>query len=448
MQYGIRSITPLQITTNQDFWFNSFFFPILSSSSSQSTTTAEDQNQEGDLPIVMNSYDTHSPYYMYLGGNPGSILVTPSLDGNNYQSWSRAMRRALRSKNKYRFIDGSLPPRPPTDPNFDIWERCNNMGDKGISSFFTELKTLWEDLESLRPMPPCLCVVRCGCGMIDKMREHRDIEYVICFLKGLNDEYSTSRAQILLMEPLPKINKAFSLLIQQERQLVGMNVINPKVLFNAANNRSQGTQEQEQGQQWRAKPSFGRGSNNLSRGRGINKGYGNTKSSSIKICSFCGRERHTVETCYFKHGFPPNMQPGRLKQLSGSVNNVTTSKGKERVAPDEAGNIATNFNFGPKQYAQLASLFQSIGEGTSEHNINQLSMDPRPTSAVNTDPTNQNQEMTCNKTLWILDIEATDHVCPNLKKFKAFHVIRPITITLPNGCTTLEKISGTIGLTD
>lgn len=26
-----------------------------------------------------------------------------------------------------------------------------------------------------------------------------------------------------------------------------------------------------------------------------------------KVCSHCGRIRHTVETCYRKHGFPPNL---------------------------------------------------------------------------------------------------------------------------------------------
>ena len=35
---------------------------------------------------------------------------------------------------------------------------------------------------------------------------------------GLNDSYSQIKGQILLMEPLPSINKAYSLLIQEERQ--------------------------------------------------------------------------------------------------------------------------------------------------------------------------------------------------------------------------------------
>lgn len=38
------------------------------------------------------------------------------------------------------------------------------------------------------------------------------------FLMGLNESYSHIRGQILLNEPMPPINKVFSLVIQEERQ--------------------------------------------------------------------------------------------------------------------------------------------------------------------------------------------------------------------------------------
>jgi len=39
-----------------------------------------------------------SAYYLHPGENPGMVLVTPHLDGTNYHSWSRAMKRELLSK--------------------------------------------------------------------------------------------------------------------------------------------------------------------------------------------------------------------------------------------------------------------------------------------------------------------------------------------------------------
>ena len=43
-------------------------------------------------------------------------------------------------------------------------------------------------------------------------------ERVLQFSMGLNDSFSTVRAQILLMDPFPSTNKVFSLIIQEEKQ--------------------------------------------------------------------------------------------------------------------------------------------------------------------------------------------------------------------------------------
>jgi len=36
------------------------------------------------------------------------ILVTPALDGTNYHTWSRGMKRARLLKNKIKFINGEI----------------------------------------------------------------------------------------------------------------------------------------------------------------------------------------------------------------------------------------------------------------------------------------------------------------------------------------------------
>lgn len=41
-------------------------------------------------------------------------------------------------------------------------------------------------------------------------------EYVIYFVKGLNESYNNVRNQILVMDPIPSINKAFAMANQQE----------------------------------------------------------------------------------------------------------------------------------------------------------------------------------------------------------------------------------------
>ena len=50
------------------------------------------------------------------------------------------------------------------------------------------------------------------------MIEFLNAEFVMTLLMGLNESYSQIRAQILLIDHLPSINKVFSFIIQEERQ--------------------------------------------------------------------------------------------------------------------------------------------------------------------------------------------------------------------------------------
>ncbi|XP_040948674.1 uncharacterized protein [Gossypium hirsutum] len=215
-----------------------------------------------------------SPYFLHPNENPSLVLVTPTLTSLNYNSWSRAMRMALLSKNKLKFVDSSILPPVTTDSIYPAWERCNNMviswlhhsisesivnnillidtaheiwrdlherfsqGDvfrisdlydeisifkqeeHSVTDYFTELKVLWDELLNFRPLPSCSCRVQCSCGAFTTIRKYHNNEYVIRFLKGLNEQYASVRSQIMLLDPLLTINKAFSMVIQQEQQLL------------------------------------------------------------------------------------------------------------------------------------------------------------------------------------------------------------------------------------
>ncbi|XP_019431309.1 PREDICTED: uncharacterized protein LOC109338504 [Lupinus angustifolius] len=272
--------------------------------------TTEDQRSM--LPS-QDSYHIHNPYYLHPGDSLESVLVTSPLQTNNYDSWMRAMKKTLLSKNKFKFVDGTIKPPPHSSFECDIWERCNTMvisyitrclipsiaqstiyidnaqelwpdlrerfsegdhfrmldvlqeihsmrqGERSISDFHTNLKTLWEELESLRPLPSCICENKCNCGSTKVIKDQREVEHVICFLKGLNDEFSSTRAQILLMDHLPQINKAFSLVLQQERQVNGASLSVSKVMFNYTNEKPTPTKT-DTTQQWKPRFTQPRGS--------------------------------------------------------------------------------------------------------------------------------------------------------------------------------------------
>ena len=89
--------------------------------------------------------------------------------------------------------------------------------DSTMITFFTDLQAAWDQLLNLRPLPSSLCG-KCTCVVNDKISHLYHQDSIMQFLNGLNDCYSQVKTQILMMEPVPSIDKAFSLVIQEERQ--------------------------------------------------------------------------------------------------------------------------------------------------------------------------------------------------------------------------------------
>ncbi|XP_058000801.1 uncharacterized protein LOC131179102 [Hevea brasiliensis] len=234
------------------------------------------------------------------------------------------MRMALQSKNKIKFVDGTLKMPAATDPMFSVWERYIwkdlkdqfsqgdvyrisdlqeeiygfKQGEHSVTDYFTHLKILWDELENIRPIPQCTCATPCICEAFVTVRKYRENDYVIRFLKGLNDQFSNVRSQIMLLESLPSINRVFSLVVQQERHMnIGI-LTEPKVLVNKSN--PAGFQRNV----------YGRGTDTTNRKFGT--------QNNNETCTYCGKPRHTEETCYRKHGFPLGF---KFKNYDAKINN-------------------------------------------------------------------------------------------------------------------------------
>lgn len=82
--------------------------------------------------------------------------------------------------------------------------KINNMkqGSKSVLEYFTEMKTLWEELNSHRPMPHCTCPHPCRCTAMREARCYRLEDQVIQFLTGLNDQFNVVKTQVLMPDPL------------------------------------------------------------------------------------------------------------------------------------------------------------------------------------------------------------------------------------------------------
>jgi hypothetical protein len=146
-----------------------------------------------------------------------------------------------------------------------------------VSSYFTCFKSLCDEFSNYKSFSPCSCVLACSCGSLKSVQTFFDHQYVFQFLMGLNKSFAHIRGQILLMDPLPPINKVFSPVVQEESQrqiFIGTMNPNPVALIT----KSIPTQQNRFPRQfpWKEKP----------------------------ICTHCGITSHTADKCYKLHGFP------------------------------------------------------------------------------------------------------------------------------------------------
>ncbi|KAL4393246.1 hypothetical protein AHAS_Ahas02G0032800 [Arachis hypogaea] len=57
------------------------------------------------------------------------------------------------------------------------------------------------------------------------MKVHKYYNFIIRFFKSLDDKLFVIRSQVLLLDPLPLVNRVFALVIQHEGQLQATNAL-------------------------------------------------------------------------------------------------------------------------------------------------------------------------------------------------------------------------------
>ncbi|KAF9667412.1 hypothetical protein SADUNF_Sadunf15G0020300 [Salix dunnii] len=352
----------------------------------------------------LNFSDSFNPFRIENGDNPVAALVPELLTADNYVSWSRAISRALRAKNKLAFVNGTLPkPTDISDPLFEAWERCNDLvvswlqnsispsvksslvlvedsrvlwlelrdrfthqngprifqlkrdlaslsqNQDNISTYFGHLKTLWDELAIYDPLPDCLC------GKLKILHYRYDRDCVIQFLMGLSNAYSNSRDQIMLLDPLPSLNRVFSMIQQQERQhLMIPSIKTPDLMA------------------MMAKPNF-TSSKNFSRttSQKTNRPYcsycklpGHSLETCFKVgnadppqCTHCNMTGHIADKCYKLHGYPLGHKLYTRNNGKGIAANVTQFRA---TSDDDLEEDSTeSMMLTRSQYQQLLSLLHS-----------------------------------------------------------------------------------------
>ncbi|KAK3005742.1 hypothetical protein RJ639_017145 [Escallonia herrerae] len=414
----------------------------------------------GGLAPVANvqniAIDTKSPFYLHPSDHPGLIFVTQPLseNGENYFTWRRNMLTALQSKNKAghckiwcdfdeRFTQGIA---------LIVYDLKRSIAllqqeKSAISTYYGKLKGVWNELHNLRPIPVCTY----GAGK--KMQEMREEEKVFDFLMGLDDTYKTVRSQILSIDPLPGLGRAYVVAAQEEKQQVVAAARVPTIeattlLAKAPHMRHGGDQKIDR--------------------RGENSGE---RRHGGLHCTQCNRSNHSRENCYEIIRYPPGWRRPKLRggnqpwlRASGGTASSTA------IAQPFAATADASAPF-PNHSAAYQTWSRTAGDTvpetrvsqqfvpTSDESVSFPSFTPsemqrladllgRQSGATNGPSANMtSQNISGKPDSWIIDIGATDHISCKLDTMPDAYTnpgVPPIQI--PNGDTVPVHALGRVNL--
>ena len=81
-----------------------------------------DKGNDGTRPTPSQAtVEASDTFPLHHSDHPDMILVSKVLEGDNYSTWSRALRISLSAKNKIGFVTGSIKPPFATNNAFSSW---------------------------------------------------------------------------------------------------------------------------------------------------------------------------------------------------------------------------------------------------------------------------------------------------------------------------------------
>jgi len=413
--------------------------------------------------------DPSDPFFIHASDHPSMTLVPKVLDGTNYAMWRRSILISLSAKNKLGFINGTISIPGESDPKYMLWQRCNDMvlswilnslnqelansvlyvetpseiwldlqerfsqGDfshhyqvqrsivelqqnqDSIFAYYTKIKTLWDELKMSSP------AIQCTCGGMKQLSNNEEKMRLGQFLMGLNESYSAIRGQIMLMQPLPTVKKAYSLLCEEEKQ---RGLVEHKVTeqVHAMNVKRPGytSQRQDFSRNWMPGSSTMQG------------------SKKRLHCSYCDGTTHTVERCFYLIGFPVG------HALHGR--NVQPRNRAQKVAANQTGIESSHTNiksvqisdqplqFTPEEFSQIKAFFQNEKSTVSANYTG------NSTPFCSSFTTHNSKFIQ-----WIIDSGATNHIATSVVD----KTIVPMfsQVTLPNGSHATITSAGSAHIT-
>ncbi|KAF7813102.1 uncharacterized protein G2W53_034078 [Senna tora] len=414
--------------------------------------------------ITKGSKDDIPAYSLHNSDNPGMSLVTTPLDGRNYLSWSIAVRTALEAKDKIGFVDGSIQALEDSaeykkwkavdsmikswivnsisktfSDTFvycltakDLWDvleerfgvsnapqlyhvqrQTNSLrqGNDAVTVYYNKLHRCWDEMDRIMPMPTCT-YGKCTCGLKKKVADMLASIKLLQFLMGLNPAYDVVRTQILNLDTLPTVNKAFAMVVTDEAQ-------------REINMTYSGVTEGNSAMM--VKPFQGKNDSSNPKKKDVNK--------KDKFCDHYNMNGHTKETCFKIHGYPEWFK--ELKERKAGKKpaaNIVTKDPGNSESPSSQETEPTGKGDLKNAISYLLKEVQRLGKGKTvggkEDQVNFANMYE---FAGNTS-TKGSLGLPFKR--WVIDTGATTHMCSDITLMHDVqHIPYHKTVHLPDKTT-------------
>ncbi|XP_048502864.1 uncharacterized protein LOC125498655 [Beta vulgaris subsp. vulgaris] len=325
------------------------------------------------------SQDSNNVYYLSSSDLNTTKLVPIVFSGSGFADWKGSMVIALSARNKLGFVDGSIS-KPSGNANLlKIWTRCNDLviscflasldqviarsilyfktareiwlnleerfgnfsgtelyslqqqlndvtqeEDENISEFFTRIKSLWDMIDGLDPIPACVCT-GCNCNITKLILKSQQNARLLCFLMKANQKYA-------LVKNSTKNNSEVVAFTARKIDQKPYKQQAARVTFNTNNNS----------------------------GNNSSKVLTGNKRPSLFYCDYCKMGGHSMDRCWKIHGYPPNHKYAKGKKVAAVAHGETT---------DDENSEMIQASFTKDQYVKLMdALNQHNTADQTEHN--------------------------------------------------------------------------------